>query len=205
VDFILRYRGDLPAGKPTLVEKHRIRRSFHPQLKELCVRERAFEEAAKEKLTQATFERGRMRITAPTNDIFLAVPFHGVEYVPLIHRGLLLACALDIVWLRHEKPGDIVQGGDIDNRLKGLFDGLRMPQDPKECCIDPTATSDELEKRCYCLLEDDSLITKLAITTHQLLEPKPAGRMDGLFEVELLLHVTVVVTYPVISNSGFST
>jgi hypothetical protein len=35
---------------------------------------------------------------------------------------------LNILFLRADIPGKVVQSGDIDNRLKTLFDALRMPQ-----------------------------------------------------------------------------
>jgi hypothetical protein len=50
------------------------------------------------------------------------------KYIPLIRKSLHLACALDIQFLRHEEPGLLVlQGGDLDGRLKTLFDAMRMP------------------------------------------------------------------------------
>jgi hypothetical protein len=42
----------------------------------------------------------------------------------------------------------------------------------------------------YCLLEDDSLITSIAITTDRLLIPQEAG--EKLSNVDLVIHVTVV-------------
>jgi hypothetical protein len=42
---------------------------------------------------------------------------------------LRLVARLSIVMLRPEPPGSIITaGGDIDNRLKTLFDALRMPK-----------------------------------------------------------------------------
>jgi hypothetical protein len=37
-------------------------------------------------------------------------------------------CALNILFLRRDAPGKVVSGdGDLDNRLKTLFDALRVP------------------------------------------------------------------------------
>jgi len=81
--------------------------------------------------------------------------------------------------------GDIVHGGDLDNRLKNLLDGLRMPEreDDLKGCEPGTG------KPFYCLLEDDALITKLSVSTYQLLEPsvEPGDQHD----VDLILNVTV--------------
>jgi hypothetical protein len=101
---------------------------------------------------------------------------------------------LDITWLRREEAGKIVDGGDIDNRLKTLFDGLRMPHNGNEIAS-PPATDNE---RRYCLLEDDKLITKLSVSTHQLLEPMQPGEEPQ--DVDLLLHVAVE---PTVSDLAF--
>ncbi len=104
-----------------------------------------------------------------------------------------------MLFLRSEKPGDIIRnGGDLDNRLKTLFDALRMPLDETELKgICPSKPNE----RVYCLLEDDSLITKVSVSTHQLLEPVEEGEEES--DIELIMHVTVQSTYPMIGNLGF--
>jgi hypothetical protein len=58
----------------------------------------------------------------------------------------------------------------LDDRL--VREGLRMPRDASELSgVTPSA----LDERMYCLLQDDSLITRVSVTTHQLLEPLPSG------------------------------
>jgi hypothetical protein len=38
------------------------------------------------------------------------------------------SCSIDILFLHRDAPGRIVRsGGDIDNRIKVLFDALRVP------------------------------------------------------------------------------
>jgi hypothetical protein len=59
---------------------------------------------------------------------------------------------------------------------------LRRPQTVDEACGSATAEEDPL----FCLLEDDKLITNLAITTDLLLEP---GR--DVNEVQLIVTVKV--------------
>jgi hypothetical protein len=121
------------------------------------------------------------------------VRLKGQEFVPLIYRAGEVACQLDITWLRREKAGGIVMGGDIDNRLKILFDGLRMPQSESELGPPPPT---ENERR-FVLLEDDKLITRLSVSTYQLLEPQ-ADEKPG--NVDLLLHVLVA---PTVSDIAF--
>ncbi|NTU74387.1 hypothetical protein HGB07_09740, partial [Candidatus Roizmanbacteria bacterium] len=90
------------------------------------------------------------------------------RFVPLISQDLHLICELNIVMLRPEPPGLLItQGGDIDNRLKTLFDALRVPKNigelPKEAAVAPD------EEPFYCLLEDDNLITSISVRTDRLL------------------------------------
>ena len=57
-----------------------------------------------------------------------------------------------------------MQGGDIDGRIKTLFDALRMPSEEEEK-VGGTPTANPL----YCLLESDSLISDLSVRTARLL------------------------------------
>jgi hypothetical protein len=95
-----------------------------------------------------------------------------------------LVAELDILFLRPQRPGSIISsGGDIDNRLKTLLDGLRIPL-PGE--IGSTDAPAEGEDPLYCLLEDDVLVTRLAVTTDQLLDSP-----DRPGEVLLVIHVLI--------------
>ena len=103
-----------------------------------------------------------------------------------------MECQLRIDWHRHDPPGTILSpSGDIDNRLKTLFDALRMPQNASE--IPEDAAHDGV---FFCLLEDDSLITKLSVDTSQILGQGQFGPND----VELTLHVMVRPRYPMNAN-----
>src|SRR6266849_8592217 len=75
-------------------------------------------------------------------------------FLPLITRKHHMVCELDILFLRREQPGALVHDGDLDNRLKVLFDGLRMPLHNDEL----EGLRDEPDLFC-CLRADDSLIT----------------------------------------------
>jgi len=57
------------------------------------------------------------------------------------------------------------------------------------------------DERIYCLLHDDSLITRVSVATHQLLEPLASG--DDATGVDLVMHVVVQSTYPMWGNLGF--
>ena len=112
----------------------------------------------------------------------------GGRFVPLISKRGGFTCALDILFLRRDNPGYVISsGGDIDNRIKVLFDGLRMPSVVTELGGLPL---DVDENPFYCLLEDDNLITQVSVTTDRLLTPQDSD--ERLHDVFLIIHVTVV-------------
>jgi Holliday junction resolvase RusA-like endonuclease len=50
-------------------------------------------------------------------------------FVPLVTAEMSAVAELSVVLLRPEPAGQLLtQGGDIDNRLKTLFDALTMPR-----------------------------------------------------------------------------
>jgi len=91
---------------------------------------------------------------------------------------------LDISLLRPEPLGSIItQSGDIDNRLKTLLDALKVPISPG--ALPASEKPGPEEDPFFCLLEDDSLITRISVSTDRLLEPgiKPS-------EAVIQIHVT---------------
>jgi hypothetical protein len=196
MEFLLRYRGPLPANGG-VADKQLIRAAIHPQLEELCRQEPLLHGAAADELSEATLKGGQVKV-AP-NTIYFFVAVGGFRVVPIIHTPHKLACGLDILFLRRERPGTIVaHGGDLDNRLKTLFDALRMPHNPEELRGITPRTPDE---RLYCLLEDDALITRVSVITQQLLEPLASTEEPST--VELLIRVEVNSTAPIYANFGF--
>ncbi len=156
MQFTLYYRGNLKSnGKPK--HKHEIRQYFHSQLRELWQQ-------------QPLNDFRNLIDEAPqSGGLNLIINRNGFNFVPLISEKLALVAELDIQILWPQSPGNIIKnGGDIDNRLKTLFDSLKIPEAnalPKN-----TSPSNE-EKPFFCLFEDDSLITKLSVETDHLLEP----------------------------------
>jgi hypothetical protein len=107
---------------------------------------------------------------------------------------LNLISELDITFLRPEAPGAIItKGGDIDNRIKTLLDGLRMPKDMTEIPTGDAPTADE--NPFYCLLEDDTLVTRLNVDADRLLEP-----VKDRSDVLLLIHVQIKWTQGTLEN-----
>ena len=118
----------------------------------------------------------------------------GHGYLPLVRNDLFLTCTLDILFLRRGKAGDVYSAGDLDNRIKNLFDGLRLPEgnEPRPAGLDASPL--------FCLLEDDKLITSFSVRSDRLLT---RGSDD---ESSVVLVIDVVVTptrVKVELNSGF--
>jgi hypothetical protein len=92
---------------------------------------------------------------------------------------------VDILFLRHEEPFNLMrQGGDLDGRVKTLFDALKMP-DPKHEYVGDDPTADPL----YVVLEDDALISDVSIKSGRLLGNRPKDK----HAVGLTINITVKV------------
>ncbi|MGB6395198.1 MAG: hypothetical protein WBF73_05895, partial [Bradyrhizobium sp.] len=75
---------------------------------------------------------------------------------------------MDVTLLRQQPPGQLLgDGGDLDNRLKTLFDALRKPstQEAQQAQIQPLPNDEPI----HCLLQDDSLVLKVSVETDRLL------------------------------------
>jgi hypothetical protein len=184
--LVLAYTGLLPPNG-NAQEKHRIRKAFHPQLKKQWVIDPALAALAN------TIENGRNGLDKIA-DLFQRGTF---RFVPLVMKNLSLVCSLEILLLRNEVPGGLVKpGGDIDNRIKTLFDSLSFPNHANQL---QGQAADAEENPFYCLLEDDSLITGFQIKTERLLQPLGANPD----EISLLLTITVRPTTVTTGNIGF--
>jgi len=190
MEFTLVYQGPLKANG-SIIDKQNIRREFHRQLVELWKQEPlSGRMRGNTKLLEniLTIDEPPSGITSITQKIGRFI------FAPLVCSKLHLVAELAITFLRPEPPGCIVtQGGDIDNRLKTLFDALRMPKEEKE--IPKSDIPREGEDPFFCVLEDDNLITKLTVTTDRLLKPCE----DSSF-VNLLIAVRTKATQLVIDN-----
>jgi hypothetical protein len=183
LEFRVIYRGPLPAqgsGDTRSKEKQSIRRAVHPQLKELW----------KQNAT-------KLGNASQAADNFARC---GFRFCPLLTKEHLTGCSLDILFLRRDNPGNLIRsGGDIDNRIKVLLDGLRMPQ---ECSEVSKATPSEDEDPFFCLLQDDSLITEIKVTTDRLLVPVTDD--ESLHDVVLIIHVMANYAVPTMNEFIFT-
>jgi hypothetical protein len=220
VRLTLHYSGPLKAnGSPK--DKHAIRRVFHEQL---AVRWEHPPLKSRDALRRPPSTReghgenvAGVWTPAPSkHDYNSWRPLKGTPFtfVPLATQQMSMVVALDIVLLRPEPAGGLItQGGDIDNRMKTLFDALTMPRYreglPKEA--QPAAD----EEPFYVLLEDDNLVTSLRIRTEHLLKPvrkrpapnaqpgddNPSNSVDEN-HVELVIDVHVTATVGTMGNTS---
>jgi hypothetical protein len=194
VKFTLSYDGKLHASG-SVAEKWDIRRHVQPQLQELWQTSAVLKRTANATVpppekggwvymeqhhdvpepSEITLPRGYRRLCDP-------LEVSGKKFLPLVRQSLSLVCKLDILFLRKEEPGGIItQSGDIDNRLKTLFDGLRMPTP------DDMHLWKEDAEPFYCLLESDALITDFGVRTGRLLTNPNADSA----EVRQIIDVTI--------------
>jgi hypothetical protein len=82
--------------------------------------------------------------------------------------------------------------GDIDNRLKTLFDALRVPGVPQEIASNTRPSS--ANEPHFTLLEDDALIARINVETDQLLAaPDPS-------QVRLIIRVNIRASRVILGN-----
>jgi hypothetical protein len=186
MQFRLIYEGRLPSKGSRSSPKvaHEIRKVLHKQLLELWQRQDFLKR----------FVAGRTPKVFPDGELVsvmyqMADEFarFGYRFLPLIRNSSGVSCSLDILFLRREEPGQLVSAGDIDNRLKVLFDAFRMPGDAQEIV---GCTPDSDEDPFLCLMEDDRHITDFRVTSDRLLTPSRVGHED---DVHLIIHVKALV------------
>jgi hypothetical protein len=185
VNFRLTYDGPLKAASQSetrRVEKHEIRRVFNRQLWQL------FEQRDSGSFMDAEFKALQEQ---PEINPFMRVKRGNFRFLALVRQKLNLVCDLDILFLRRENPGQLIQdGGDLDNRIKVLFDALRIPQDDNEIRgLEPIG---DWEPLFFCLTEDDKLITGFRIVTDRLLEPAKSDAEQN--HVRLIINVEIKAT-----------
>lgn len=163
VEFRLLYQGILRSNG-NVEDKFAIRRQLHPQLRRLWAEHPLLREACERiGMMGAPFDQRfevGIRNLADTR-------LNGFTFLPVAKQSFYLRCGLDVLFLRREKPGRIFMRGDIDNRLKTLFDALKMPGCGQEIGSEAPGSD---EDPFYVLLQEDDLIADVSVTTDRLLE-----------------------------------
>jgi hypothetical protein len=188
MEFRLTYQGPLKAHRDDkrLAERslhvHDIRKKFHKQLKLLWEKHPTLAQGLGGQIwVDDNYEK------LPTSQTFKQ---DGFEWLPIVNDKNGLICKLQILMLRDGPPGEVLS--DIDNRLKTLFDALRKANGPPELGINTSTgqVKPDADETPFCvLLEDDRLITHVAVTTDMLLEPVANTSADEA--VRLVIDVTI--------------
>jgi len=182
--LMLHYRGALRAnGEPA--HKHELRERFHAQLRTLWGQRPLSEQPS------------LLEPKKGAGDYSLLRPLGAFTFVPLITAEMNVVAEVSITLLRPEPPGGLItQGGDLDNRLKTLFDALTMPRHLN--ALPPGAVPGPDEGPFFCLLEDDNLVVSVSVRTEQLLEPVSDPSL-----VDASIYVRTRVTRRTMGNHSF--
>lgn len=193
MEFTLTYKGKLPSGdKANKEDKHRIRMAFHPQLKTLwTLPPLSYCSSYKEKEVSWEGEERYQDEPNPGNFDFGSLPYvvtdmNGFKFVSIVHKSLAVVAELDVRFFF--PSSDIVSSTsiiirDVDNKLKTLFDGLRIPQQSQE--IPEDWIQDEEQNPLYCLLEDDGLIAKVSVSSGYSLKPLDQGEVFVIVNIKV--------------------
>lgn len=215
--FTLTYDGPLSsAGNsvPHKDQKHEIRRQFHRQLAELWSQRpslRTYLETYRQREPSDEWQdAGPTRHPGPmptahygsvAQGILVPFPRCGFTFVPLATKRYDLSCELDILFLRNQPPGKLFEdnAGDLDGRVKLLFDALRVPRVPGRdgaTELPPTAKPEPDEDPFFCLMENDDQITAFRLESERLLDrSSPAGNHVRLvIRVDLKVRVVRAIT-----------
>jgi hypothetical protein len=168
VELVLRYRGPLPSTTDRnkhLRIKHSMRKKFHNQLVYHWKHDNYLSnyfpsDAVLAEMVTATDPNRR-------DCAWFKCVLGRFQFLPLVINSpnFRLTCELDIRFARRDIPGNIVHGGDLDNRIKTLFDALRMPALDALHEFPSDAEPVYGETPFLCLLEDDRLITKFSVAS----------------------------------------
>lgn len=193
---------------PVGVHKNNIRMQFHEQLKKLWETNKFLSE---HKVFPGDYDFGASKSPAEVAPGPAITPRRipmveavaglyergGVQMVPLVRDDWNVTCELDILFLRRDTPGGVIQAGDLDNRIKTLIDALRPPSNKLE--MPPAGQS---PNPLFCLMEDDKQVTALRVETDDLLDPKVAEGADNR-RVHLVVSVTIRPYFTTMFNLGF--
>lgn len=84
-----------------------------------------------------------------------------------------------------------MKNGDIDNRIKTLIDGLRLPQS-KEEMVGIEEYFDDSET-IFCLLEDDDKIAHFSVETDTLLKPESGDISQSHADIMLTVEIKPII------------
>ena len=210
MQFRLTYEGTLRSSqsrKPAR-HKHDVRKRFHPQLKYLWNTHPLLSnrrlgvgyDQLSDRVFQGAFSWGLGKDEGKTLKEVISehddFSMDNYTFVPLLCKKFCLHCSLDILFLRNG-PLSAIQNSDLDNRTKTLVDALRMPKPGELKSVHEEPANGETP--FFCLLEDDSFITSLAVKNDTLLLPEK----DDKNFAKIVINVNIQPLYATTFNLGF--
>jgi hypothetical protein len=188
--FRLLYEGQIrPRQRAKIEHVHDIRMALEPQLRALW---------QFPPLSISAPELLQFKDNSDQHSIGLAETRGNCPFIPIVSKKINLRCALDITFLRQQAPGQLIgDGGDIDNRLKTLLDALSVPPPSQQDFFKQMAI--EQGRAIMCLLQDDSLVIRLAVETDRLLRPASSE-----FDLVALIQVSVTASQLTYANLGIA-
>jgi hypothetical protein len=167
---------------------HHIRRRIHEQLAELWRLDPRLRWLTNKNIHETDAVLGITTDSSRVDKMSHRFEKLGIKWMPLINDTWGVACILNILFLRHEPKGGIIQSGDLDNRIVTLFDALRIPDEnqlPEDVIVQNEPNP------FFCLLENDKLIAEFRVTSDRLLIPSP--KPEGDADVHLVIEVSTFV------------
>jgi hypothetical protein len=184
MEFRLIFRGNLPSERRAGVDiKHAIRRQLHPQLRVLWQQHPALCHSFEAKYNLHS-KTGKSRVEELADDYSKC----GFRFVPLIKKEGF-ACSLNILTLLRQGPFGVMDRSDLDNRIKTLIDGLRVPEQCSE--LGSNLPSPD-ENPFFVLMDNDSAIFEFQVTAERLLIPPETG--DAERDVTAIIGVRVTTS-----------
>lgn len=216
MEFRLTYEGPLlsnsdrsAAVRRTRADnKQEIRQAFHRQLKRLWQVTPMLKRAA-ERPPATPVRPGEVRGVAwaqlrdTLGETAEKYAMFGYRFVPLATHELDLSCSVDVLLMRPESLGGVIQkSGDIDNGFKVIFDALSKPRTAAQLgrYITPSGGEDPF----FCLLEDDKLITQASVQTDLMLEPLKGTETLSSTDARVIVKVRLVPSNLNVQNAGFA-
>jgi len=165
--------------------KHKIRTALHPQIRDFWMSHPALRVPGGPFTARYTEKSLTFWEHYSEQHKVVSASDHTHRFAPLITEQDYYGCAVNVLFLRRDIPGvSLIHKGDLDNRLKVLFDSLRMPSCTKEAYDSPQPPD---QNPCFCLLKDDKYIDHVSVTTDRLLAPPAANESED--DVLIILHI----------------
>lgn len=173
VKLTLTYEGPLKSAQSGGINEHKhdLRLHFHQQLREHWLHDQRLAACLHQGIPDEDILK---HLDAPPGYWFKR-KLAGFAFIPLVIQTdlLELICDLEIQLLIPDYPGGLFTGkeaGDLDGRIKTLFDALSMPRHANQLhgLVVP-----QPEEDIFCLLTDDKLITGFRVEARRLLQRVP--------------------------------